>query len=133
MVDLLKNVVHHRADKFKSEIAGKTGTTNDHVDGWFVGFTPELVTATWVGGSERWIRFLTIADGQGAVMARPFFEKFLSKIENDPTIPFDESARFVIPEGELIQSDCNQVALLEQKLRAQDEKAKKVDETEEDF
>ncbi len=133
MVDLLKNVVHHRADKFKSEIAGKTGTTNDHVDGWFVGFTPELVTATWVGGSERWIRFLTIADGQGAVMARPFFEKFLSKIENDPTIPYDESARFVIPEGELIQSDCNQVALLEQKLRAQDEKAKKVDETEEDF
>ena len=63
--------------KYKSEIAGKTGTTNSYKDGWYVGFTPNIVVSTWVGGDAEWIRFNTLADGQGAVMARPFLKNSL--------------------------------------------------------
>lgn len=132
MIDMLKYVVQHRAKQFKSEIAGKTGTTNDHVDGWFMGITPGLVTATWVGGQERWIRFRSLSLGQGAVMARPYFEKFLKKIESDPSIVYDETLRFQIPEGELPVIDCAKYDLLAQSFKDEDEK-KKRDEFEEEF
>ena len=132
MVDMLKYVVQHRAGQFKSEIAGKTGTTNDHVDGWFMGITPGLVTATWVGGQERWIRFRSLSLGQGAVMARPYFEKFLGKIESDPSIEYDETLRFQIPEGEIPVLDCEMYDLLAQSLEKGEEK-KKRDEFEEEF
>ena len=131
MVDMLKYVVEHRAYQFKSEVAGKTGTTNDHVDGWFMGFTPGLVSATWVGGSDRWIRFRNIGYGQGAVMARPYFEKFLKKIEADPSIDYDETLRFPVPEGEHIELDCAKYDLLAQSLKQKDKKKK--DEFEEEF
>ncbi len=132
MVDMLKYTMSNRAHLFKSEVAGKTGTTNDHVDGWFVGFTPNLVSATWVGGSERWIRFLSITDGQGSVMARPFFDKFLQSIENDKSIGWNVSDRFPIPEGDLIEVDCSKYDELVQSLG--DEKPKrKRDEFEEEF
>ncbi len=65
----------------KSDVGGKTGTTNDFVDGWFMGITPSLVVGTWVGGEDRWIRFLNIEDGQGSVMARPIFSKLIAKLE----------------------------------------------------
>ena len=58
-------------------LAGKTGTTNDHADGWFMGFTPELVTGVWVGGDEPSIRFRSFAYGQGARMAMPVFAYYI--------------------------------------------------------
>jgi penicillin-binding protein 1A len=92
----------------KSQIGGKTGTTNDYRDGWFMGITPRLVVGTWVGGEDQFIRFLNIADGQGSAMARPFFAKTLQKIEK--SIPsYDASAQFVVPSGDLqITLDCSQ-------------------------
>jgi penicillin-binding protein 1A len=91
----------------KSEVGGKTGTTNDYRDGWFMGVSPNLVVGTWVGGEDQWIRFLTIADGQGSAMARPFFSKALLKFEKN--VPrFDPSLKFEKPEGDLgIVLDCD--------------------------
>jgi penicillin-binding protein 1A len=132
LVQMLKYVVEHRAAQFKSEIAGKTGTTNDHVDGWFIGFTPNLVSATWVGGAERWIRFETIEDGQGAVMARPYFEKFLKKIENDQEIDFDTNVRFQVPEGDNLVIDCTVYDQLAEQLERKDLELKK-NELDEEF
>lgn len=92
----------------KSQIGGKTGTTNDYRDGWFMGITPHLVVGTWVGGEDQFIRFLRIEDGQGSAMARPFFAKTLQKIEK--SVPsYDASAQFVVPSGNLgITLDCSQ-------------------------
>jgi penicillin-binding protein 1A len=110
MVDMLKYVVSGAPGikDLKSEVGGKTGTTNDYVDGWFMGVTPTLVVGTWVGGDDRWIRFLTIADGQGGAMARPFFAKFLKKIETDPKSGYDYNKKFKVPPGDLgITINCN--------------------------
>lgn len=104
MLKYVASVVQH---KFKSEIAGKTGTTNDYKDGWFVGFTPEIVISTWVGGDQEFIRFNTLSDGQGAVMARPFFEKLLMKIEADNLLGFGKNPVFMRPEDEMIEMDCS--------------------------
>lgn len=91
----------------KSEVGGKTGTTNDFRDGWFMGVTPRLVVGTWVGGEDQWIRFLRIEDGQGGAMARPFFAKVMDKIEKSPAINFDVTVKFKKPEGSLgITLDC---------------------------
>ena len=91
----------------KSEVGGKTGTTNDYRDGWFMGVTPRLVVGTWVGGEDQWIRFLTIGDGQGSAMARPFFTKVMDKIEKSNSINFDKTVKFKKPEGSLgITLDC---------------------------
>lgn len=106
IVDMLKNAASFISGWFTSEVAGKTGTTNDYRDGWFVGITPDLVTATWVGGDREWIRFNTLDDGQGSVMARPFFTEFLKRLEADPTVNYDKTARFDIPENQLVELDC---------------------------
>ncbi|MCB0517505.1 MAG: transglycosylase domain-containing protein [Lewinellaceae bacterium] len=93
----------------KSEVGGKTGTTNDYVDGWFMGITPSLVVGTWVGGEDRWVRFLSLAEGQGSRMAKPFCKAFLKKVENDPKADYQANARFVKPGGDLsIGLDCSQ-------------------------
>ncbi len=92
----------------KSPVGGKTGTTNDYVDGWFVGITPNLVTATWVGGEDRWIRFLDLGNGQGSRMARPFFIKFMKALEADSTANYNYKAQFPIPDIPVnIELDCD--------------------------
>ena len=66
MVEMLRSVMLQGIKGFggiKSDMGGKTGTTNDYVDGWFMGLTPNLVIGTWVGGEERWIRFRTLSYG----------------------------------------------------------------------
>ena len=91
----------------KIEVGGKTGTTNDYRDGWFMGVTPRLVVGTWVGGEDQWIRFLRIEDGQGAAMARPFFAKVMEKIEKSTTVNLDKEAKFKKPDEALgITLDC---------------------------
>lgn len=110
MVNLLKGVVSGAGGfgGIKSEVGGKTGTTNEHADGWFMGITPNLVVGTWVGGDDRWVRFRTIAYGQGARMARPIFANFLKSVENDKEIGFNVAARFKRVTGiERIEMDCS--------------------------
>jgi penicillin-binding protein 1A len=80
-----------------AQLGGKTGTTNNNSDGWFMGFTPEIVGGVWVGGDERYIHFNTMANGQGAEMALPIFGKFMSKVYADPSLPYNQNTRFVFP------------------------------------
>lgn len=110
MVNMLQHVVNEKVQLKNiggGKVAGKTGTTNDHKDGWFVGFTPSMVVATWVGGDYQWIRFNNIADGQGAAMARPFFVKFMNAIESDKSIKYAWKSDFFEPEEKLIEIDCS--------------------------
>lgn len=109
MVDMLKYACRGAGgfSGVRSEFGGKTGTTNDFVDGWFMGITPTLVVGTWVGGDDKWFRFLSLTDGQGSVMARPIFAKLLQKLEKDPESGYDVKARFVKPKGDLgVEIDC---------------------------
>ena len=107
MVEMLKHVAGGMG--LKSEIGGKTGTTNDYVDGWFMGITPSLVVGTWVGGEDRWIRFLSLDEGQGSKMAKPFCKEFIKRVENDTNADYDPKARFIRPSGDLsIGLDCNE-------------------------
>ncbi len=95
MVDMLQN---NTGGGFglglKSPNGGKTGTTNDYADGWFMGITPNLVTGIWVGGDEKWVRFYTLDNGQGFVMARPIYQKYMQKVEASEDIDFDITAKF---------------------------------------
>jgi penicillin-binding protein 1A len=110
MLQMLKKVMGQGLPGFgglKSELAGKTGTTNDYVDGWFMGVTPDLVAGTWVGGDDRWVRFRTISLGIGAKMARPVFGKLIKRLEGDSTANYDPLARFYIPPGDIgIELNC---------------------------
>jgi len=82
----------------KAPMGGKTGTTNDNSDGWFMSFTPGLITGTWVGGEERSICFDRMAYGQGASMALPIAAKFWTKVFADQSLPYSETDTFAYPE-----------------------------------
>ena len=87
-------------------IAGKTGTTQNNSDGWFMGLTPDLVTGVWVGAEERSIRFATTDMGQGANTALPIWGYFMQKVHADPTLKIS-SGDFEKPEQPLsIELDC---------------------------
>ena len=83
----------------KGEIGGKTGTTNNNSDAWFVGVTPSLVSVCWVGGDDRDIHFDSMDMGQGATMALPVFAYYMQQIYADAQIGINESAVFDMPEG----------------------------------
>lgn len=111
VVELLRYAMRGAAglNGIKSDMGGKTGTTNDYVDGWFMGITPSLVVGTWVGGDDRWIRFLDIANGQGSKMARPFFTEFIRALEKEQVADYDPNKRFQKPPGPLsVVTDCSQ-------------------------
>ncbi len=92
----------------EGQIGGKTGTTQDQSDGWFIGFTPELVAGTWVGGEDRHLRFRTLEHGQGASMALPIWAKFFNRIYNDESLNYSPSAEFQEPDTEInIEMDCS--------------------------
>ncbi|MDK2909624.1 MAG: penicillin-binding protein [Bacteroidales bacterium] len=93
MTELLKGVVQSGTGirlrykyGFDNPIAGKTGTTQNQSDGWFIGITPQLTTGIWVGGELRSIRFRSITLGQGASMALPIWAYFMQKVYADPTL-----------------------------------------------
>jgi penicillin-binding protein 1A len=91
----------------KSPVGGKTGTTNDFADGWFMGVTPTLVAGVWTGGDDKWIRFLDLDSGQGSVMAKPIVSLFLRKLEGDPNSGYDIKSAFANPpEGFTELMDC---------------------------
>lgn len=83
----------------KADMGGKTGTTNYNADGWFMGFTPSLVSGCWVGGEDRDIHFDTMLHGQGASMALPIWTKYMVKVLGDKSLEYDENETFQLPEG----------------------------------
>ena len=82
-----------------AQMGGKTGTTNYNADGWFMGFTPQLVTGVWVGGDERYIHFNSMAEGQGASMALPIFGKYMKSVFEDEKLPYSQDVTFTFPVG----------------------------------
>ena len=83
----------------KGELAGKTGTTNNNSDAWFMGITPNLVSGCWVGAEDRDIHFDSMAMGQGATMALPIFALYMQRVYKDSQLGISESAVFNTPEG----------------------------------
>jgi penicillin-binding protein 1A len=105
MIHMLRAVMDHGTGvrtRFRYNITapmgGKTGTTQNNSDGWFVGFTPSLVSGCWVGGEDRAIHFDTMADGQGASMALPIFALYMLKVYADPTLGYSTAEQFDIPD-----------------------------------
>jgi len=96
--------------EFKMPIAGKTGTTQNHSDGWFIGITPKLTAGVWTGADLRSIHFRTITSGQGANMALPIWGYFYKKVLADPTLGIKEDdMQFKKPANFNINLDCDDV------------------------
>ena len=95
--------------QFTNPIAGKTGTTQNNSDGWFMGMVPNLVTGVWVGGEERATHFKSITYGQGAAMALPIWGLYMKKnyADKDLGVSKDE---FPVPENLSIEVDCSKVS-----------------------
>jgi penicillin-binding protein 1A len=81
----------------KAPMGGKTGTTQDHADGWYMGFTPNLVAGCWVGGEDRYVHFNTM-EGQGARVAMPIYALFMKKVFADKTLGYLENEQFDVPD-----------------------------------
>ena len=81
------------------ELGGKTGTTNNNSDAWFMGLTPTLVSGVWVGGDDRDIHFDSMAMGQGATMALPVFALYMQKVYKDKRLGYNQDAIFDMPPG----------------------------------
>lgn len=105
MVNILQNVINsgtgsrlRRAPyNITAVMGGKTGTTNYNADGWFMGFTPNLVSGVWVGGDERYIHFNRMAQGQGAAMALPIYGLYMKKVYADKSLPYSQTSQFPEP------------------------------------
>lgn len=105
MVNILQNVINsgtgsrlRRAPyNITAVMGGKTGTTNYNADGWFMGFTPNLVSGVWVGGDERYIHFNRMAQGQGAAMALPIYGLYMKKVYADKLLPYSQTLQFPEP------------------------------------
>ena len=101
MIHMLKGTIEepggtsggiHESLKQDNEICGKTGTTSNHSDGWFVGMARDLCAGVWVGGEDRCVHFRNLALGGGARTARPIWEKFMMSIYEDPELPYQKGA-----------------------------------------
>lgn len=105
MVNILQNVINsgtgsrlRRAPyNITAVMGGKTGTTNYNADGWFMGFTPNLVSGVWVGGDERYIHFNRMTQGQGAAMALPIYGLYMKKVYADKSLPYSQTLQFPEP------------------------------------
>jgi penicillin-binding protein 1A len=92
---------------FKNPIAGKTGTTQNHSDGWFMGITPDLVTGVWVGAEDPGVRFTYLSQGMGTNMALPIWGYYMQKVYADTTIHVSQGD-FEKPEKKIsIELDCS--------------------------
>ena len=117
MLPILRDVVDYGTGArirnrygIKAPMGGKTGTTNDNSDGWFMSFTPGLIGGTWVGGEERTIHFDRTSEGQGASMALPIWAMFIKRVLDDPTLPYSSSDAFYYPSS---YDPCNADATFE--------------------
>ncbi len=116
ITDMLKAVVTEGTGRrlrnsrynLTNPIAGKTGTTQENSDGWFIGVTPQLVTGVWTGAEDRQIHFKSLDDGEGANSALPVFALYMNKVYADKSLPYTKNIDFEPPKGGLsITIDCN--------------------------
>ena len=132
MADLMQGVINNgtgirlRAKyKFQGEIAGKTGTTNNQADGWFIGYTPEITAGAWVGAEDPQIHFQSLSLGGGSNMALPIWALFMKKVLADPSIGITGDKHFAAPAGYMIpQTD---------ELEDDEQEVEKTVEIEEEF
>lgn len=120
MLHMLKNVIDGGTGSrvrfrygIKAPMGGKTGTTQNHSDGWFMGFTPSLVSGVWVGGEDRSIHFDRMSEGQGASMALPIYGLYMQKVYADKTLGYSQEEDFEIPEQ--YQNPCKMTSEEERK------------------
>ena len=104
---LYENIITGYPYDFKNPIAGKTGTTQNNSDGWFIGMVPNLVTGVWVGGEDRSTHFADIVYGQGATMALPVWAIYMKKNYEDEDLSISNEA-FTVPEDVSIITDCEE-------------------------
>ncbi len=115
MVEIMKSTINkgtatrlRNTYKLTNDIAGKTGTTQNNKDGWFVGITPNLVTVTWVGNDNHSIGFKTTGLGQGANSALPVFAKFYQKLNDDEAFNYITKSKFEKPSQQVLDDlNCN--------------------------
>ncbi len=114
MIELMRGVVQTGTGvrlrykyKINTPVAGKTGTTQNNSDGWFMGITPEMTTAVWTGAEDRATHFRSMNKGQGANSALPIFGLYLQKIQADTTLNFGKRD-FVKPMTDvMLEFDCD--------------------------
>jgi penicillin-binding protein 1A len=99
---------------FKGQIAAKTGTTQNHSDGWFIGVTPQLVNGSWTGAELRSIHFDDLQTGQGASMALPVWGYYMRKVYADHSLPYSEEAEFERPVNFAVNINCDDPESIEQ-------------------
>ncbi len=115
MVNLMQGVINEGTGSrlrsvygLKGQISGKTGTTNDNSDGWFIGYTPKITAGVWVGGEDRQVHFNSLALGSGSNMALPIWGIWMKKCLADPTIGWSmEDDSFAVPAGGTLTFDCS--------------------------
>jgi penicillin-binding protein 1A len=117
MLNLLQGVVKNGSGRrmrvepynLMNQIGGKTGTTQNNANGWFMGVTPNLVGGVWTGGEDQSIHFETLSEGQGANLALPIFAIFLKKVYADPQLGIMEADEFERPGNFNMELDCDKV------------------------
>lgn len=116
MIEMLRAVVNEgtggrvrRVYGITADMGAKTGTTQNNSDGWFMGFTPSLVTGCWVGGEERDIHFDRMSEGQGAAVALPIWGLYMKKVYADKSLPYSQDEVFDLPK---FYDPCNGTHLL---------------------
>jgi penicillin-binding protein 1A len=99
--------------EFTNQIAGKTGTTQNHTDGWFMGVVPNLATGVWTGGDDSIVHFENITQGQGATMSLPTWALYMKKCYADPDLNISQED-FEKPEHVSIQLDCHTAPVVDE-------------------
>ncbi|NJM14068.1 MAG: hypothetical protein HC896_00555 [Bacteroidales bacterium] len=116
MLNLLEGVINRGSGiwlrtryGFTAQIAGKTGTTQNHSDGWFIGVTPKLVTGIWVGAEDRSVHFDNLAQGQGAHMALPIWGLYMDRVYNDSSLNITQADTFLVPDNINVNINCEEM------------------------
>jgi penicillin-binding protein 1A len=114
MIMLMKGVVESGTGTrlrskygFDNPVAGKTGTSQNQSDGWFMGITPDLVTGVWTGCDDRAAHFRSIDLGQGANMALPIWAYYMKKVYADPLLRISKRDFDAPPKGMMVEFDCD--------------------------
>ena len=114
MANLMQGVVNNGTGArlrsvygLRGQIGGKTGTTNDNSDGWFIGYTPAITAGIWVGAEDRQVHFQSLALGGGSNMALPIWGIWMKKVLKDGTLGISEADQFIAPAGMSLDLSCS--------------------------